>query len=60
MPRRRGLFGQMPRRAPSTTTRRVGAPQVITTGSRVLFDILAEVYAGLGFAESLMTRSATW
>ncbi|WP_226358052.1 IS1634 family transposase [Pseudonocardia sp. ICBG601] len=46
-----GLFGQMPRRAPSTTTRRVGAPQVITTGSRVLFDILAEVYAGLGFAE---------
>ncbi len=26
-------------------------PQVITTGSRVLFDILAEVYAGLGFAE---------
>jgi hypothetical protein len=29
---------------------RVGAPRVIGTSSRLLFDVLARVYAGLGFA----------
>jgi hypothetical protein len=36
---------------PSAAARaRVSAPQVLATGSRLLFDTLAEVYAGLGFA----------
>jgi hypothetical protein len=35
---------------PAAARARVSAPQVLATGSRLLFDTLAEVYAGLGFA----------
>lgn len=42
-----GLFADP---AESVEQWRVGAPRVIGTSSRLLFDVLAQVYAGLGFA----------
>lgn len=44
-----GLFAETTRQARVTEAPRVGAPQVVATGSRVLFDALAEVFADLGF-----------
>jgi hypothetical protein len=44
-----GLFAGTTRQGPVTEAPRVGAPQVVATGSRVLFGALAEVFGGLGF-----------
>ncbi len=44
-----GLFAEATRPGRAAEASRVGAAQVVATGSRVLFDVLAGVFDGLGF-----------
>jgi Transposase DDE domain len=44
-----GLFAETARPGRAVEAPRVGAAQVVATGSRVLFDVLAGVFDGLGF-----------
>lgn len=55
-----GLFADPAAVQRSHSPRRVSAPRVVGTSSRLLYDALAGVYAVLGSTRWAMRRSATW